>query len=95
MNVKTKFTCPLGHTCEKVVDGFLERCIWFTDIKGTHPQTGEIIDEKNCAIAWLPILTIEMSRTNRGQTKALESFRNEVVKASIPPSEKVRRIRRD
>jgi len=28
----------------------------------------------------MPTLQLEMSRTNRGQTEALESFRNETVK---------------
>jgi len=28
----------------------------------------------------LPMLQVEMSQTNRGQTHALESFRNETVK---------------
>ena len=30
-------------------------------------------------MSWMPILMIEMSQTNRGQTSALESFRNETV----------------
>jgi len=31
-------------------------------------------------MSWMPMLQVEMSSTNRGQTQALESFRNETVK---------------
>jgi hypothetical protein len=31
-------------------------------------------------MSWMPMLQVEMSNTNRGQTQALESFRNETVK---------------
>lgn len=78
--METIRTCPLGHTCEKAVDGKVERCRWFVRVQGMDPQTGQSVDKDDCAITWLPILTIEMSRTNRGQTAALESFRNEMVK---------------
>ena len=30
-------------------------------------------------MTWQPILLVENAQTNRGQTQALESFRNEVV----------------
>ena len=46
---------------------------------GKNPNTGEEVDEWACAIAWMPTLQIEVANTNRGQTAALESFRNETV----------------
>lgn len=58
------------------------QCAWFTQIRGTHPQTGEDIDEWNCAVTWLPVLLIENSQQQRQTGAAVESFRNEVVKAS-------------
>lgn len=78
--METRLTCPLGHTCESAHDGYIERCAWFTLIKGKDPQSEKIIDEWACAIQWLPLLNVEMSQTNRGQTAAIESFRNETVK---------------
>lgn len=72
-------TCPLGHKCQEVKDNKIHRCMWYTKIQGMNPQTGEEIDEWNCAMGWIPILLIENSNTNRGQTSALESFRNEMV----------------
>lgn len=80
LNIEVVHTCPLGSVCEEIRDNKLHRCIWWKRLAGLHPQTGEEIDEWDCAIAWLPILNVEMSRTNRGQTQAIESFRNETVK---------------
>ena len=78
--MQTDTTCPLGSQCEEAREGKLLRCRWYVLVRGLHPQTGEEIDHWDCAIAWLPVLTVEMSRTNRGQTAALESFRNEMVR---------------
>ena len=77
--IPVQLTCPLGSKCEEVKDGAIHRCAWFTLMQGQHPQTGEVMDEWGCSISWMPILSVEMSRTNRGQTAALESFRNEMV----------------
>ena len=80
MALEIEFTCPLGSDCEKVKDEKIHRCIWYTNVVGLDANTGEQIDEWSCAMAWLPKLQVEMSSTNRGQTAALESFRNETVK---------------
>lgn len=80
--IKTEITCPLGSKCEEIKNDTLHRCRWYTQVQGMDPQTGEQLDKWDCAIAWIPILTIEMSRTNRGQTAALESFRNEMIKSA-------------
>ena len=72
-------TCPLGHKCEEIVDNKLHRCAWYTEMQGRAPD-GQIYNEWKCAIAWQPILMTEMSSTNRGQTHAIESLRNETVK---------------
>ena len=74
------FTCPLGSECEEIKDNKIHRCMWYTAVRGTNPNTGEEVDEWNCAIAWGPILQIETSQTQRGVSTALESFRNETVK---------------
>ena len=69
-------TCPLSHTCEDARDGKLFRCRWYVMVQGQHPSTGEIIDRWDCAIAWGPVLAVEVARTNRGTQAAVESFRN-------------------
>ena len=52
---------------------------WFTQIRGTHPQTGQEIDEWGCAVTWIPTLLIENSQQQRQTGAAVESFRNETL----------------
>ena len=70
--------CPLGGQCEKTTDEGLHRCAWYVHLRGKDPQ-GQEVDDWRCAMAWMPILQTETAMTNRGQTQALESFRNESV----------------
>ena len=80
MAIEVEFFCPLGSTCEEAVDGVIKRCAWYTKMVGLDPNTGKEVDDWACAMAWMPMLQVEMSSTNRGQTQALESLRNETVK---------------
>jgi len=80
MALEVDFSCPLGSKCEETKDGKILRCAWYIKMEGTDPNTGKEINDSGCAIAWMPTLQIETSRTNLGQTEALESFRNETVK---------------
>jgi hypothetical protein len=80
MALEVEFFCPLGSTCEEAVDGVIKRCAWYTKMVGLDPNTGKEVDDWACAMSWMPMLQVEVSSTNRGQTKALESFRNETVK---------------
>lgn len=77
--MEVKITCPLGSQCEEIKDNQMHRCAWYTKLVGVDPNTGKDVDDWACAIAWMPTLQVEMSQTNRGQTAALESFRNETV----------------
>jgi hypothetical protein len=58
------------------------KCSWYTQIRGMNPNTGEEIDEWGCAITWMPMLLIENSQQQRSTSAAVESFRNETVKAN-------------
>ena len=51
-------------------------------VRGTNPNTGEELDDYGCAIAWLPLMMIENSQQQRQTGAAVESFRNEMVKAN-------------
>ena len=51
-------------------------------VRGTNPNTGEEIDDYGCSMAWLPVLMIENSQQQRQTGAAVESFRNEMVKAN-------------
>jgi hypothetical protein len=56
------------------------KCMWFIHIRGTNPQTGQEIDEPDCAVKWLPVLMIDTTRAVRGNQSATESMRNEIVR---------------
>lgn len=85
MSLETKTTCPLGHKCEKIAqseDGnsYIERCAWYVEVQGKHPQTDETLNESRCAMAWQPVLILEQSRNIHINTNAMLSMRNETVK---------------
>ena len=56
-------------------------CAWFIEVRGMHPQTGEEISEWGCSMSMLPVLLIENGRQTSHAGAAIESFRNEMVKA--------------
>lgn len=58
------------------------QCAWFTRVQGYDTNTGNQVDEYQCAIAWMPMLLIENSGQQRQTGAAVESFRNEMVKAN-------------
>ncbi len=58
------------------------QCNWFTQVRGTNPQSGAEVDEWGCAIKWLPMLLINTANETRQGAAATESFRNAMVAAS-------------
>jgi hypothetical protein len=77
MQLKNGNFCPL---IKKDCKGL--ECVWFTQVRGTNPNTGKEVDEYACAIAWMPVLMIENSQQQRQTGAAVESFRNEMVKSN-------------
>jgi hypothetical protein len=78
MKLESKSNCPLNgfQPCK------LWECSWFIEVKGKHPQTGTDMNEWGCAMAWMPVMMIENSQQQRHTGAAVESFRNEMVKAN-------------
>lgn len=78
MKLESKSNCPLNsfEPCK------LWDCSWFIEVKGKHPQTGTDMNEWGCAMAWMPVMMIENSRQQHSTASAVESFRNEMVKAN-------------
>lgn len=78
MKIEAKNNCPLNsfQPCKEL------ECAWFIKILGTNPNTGKEVEEWGCSMAWLPILMIENSQQQRQTGAAVESFRNEMVKAN-------------
>ncbi len=57
-------------------------CAWYTRVQGYDMNSGAQVDSYECAISWLPMLLIENSGQQRQTGAAVESFRNEMVKAN-------------
>ena len=78
MKLEPKANCPLDgfNPCRQL------ECAWFMKVRGTNPNTGEEVDDYGCSMAWLPVLLIENSQQQRQTGAAVESFRNEMVKAN-------------
>lgn len=78
MKIEPEHNCPLDgfKPCRKL------GCAWFIQVRGHHPNTGQEVDNWGCAMAWLPVLTIENSQQQRQTAAAVESFRNEMVRAN-------------
>ena len=72
-----------GNFCPLIKEDCVQiKCSWFTQVRGINPNTGKEVDEWGCAIAWMPMLMIENSQQQRQTGAAVESFRNEMVKAN-------------
>ena len=78
MKLEVKANCPLNDfsPCKQL------ECAWFMKIRGQNPNTGEDLDDYGCAVSWLPVLMIENSQQQRSTGAAVESFRNEMVRAN-------------
>ena len=72
-----------GEPCVEdgsIRNGELVACRFWVTVQGMNPQSGETMNHKDCAMAWMPILMIENSKVNRETGSAVESFRNEMVR---------------
>jgi hypothetical protein len=78
MKIEPKNNCPLNNfePCKQL------DCAWFIEIHGTHPNTGEPLKDWGCAMAMMPMMLIENARQQHSTGAAIESFRNEMVKAN-------------
>ncbi len=76
-----------GKFCPLIKEDCIQfKCVFWTQLRGKHPQTNEEIDEYDCAVRWLPLLLIENAKEVRQGAAATESFRNEMVRLSGPPT---------
>jgi hypothetical protein len=77
MAPKAATFCPLIRK-----DCIEHRCAWYAQIRGMNPSTGQELDQWGCAVAWMPLLTIENAQQSRQTGAAVESFRNEMITAN-------------
>ena len=67
--------CPLiKKPCIK------HECKWYIQVMGQNKNTGQNVNDFDCAIAWLPVLLIEGSQQTIQDGAAIENFRNEMVR---------------
>lgn len=78
MPLEIKNNCPLNNfePCKQF------DCAWFCQMRGSDPNSGKEVDDYACAVAWLPMLLVENAGMSRQTGAAVESFRNEMVKAN-------------
>ena len=77
LSMKKGTYCPLIKK-----DCIENKCAWYTQIRGVNPNTGQEVDDWECAVKWMPMLIIEVAQKSNQTGAAVESFRNEVVKVN-------------
>lgn len=78
-----KLKCPATafvRSCREIISEC--DCPKFVNVKGQDPQTGAVVDRFGCVDSFLPLLLIENAQMSRQTGAAVESFRNEVVRAN-------------
>lgn len=73
--------CPattFTRTCRELCGD----CPKFIHIAGHDPNSGQPVDKFGCVDSFIPMLLIENSQQQRQTGAAVESFRNEMVKAN-------------
>lgn len=78
-----KIKCPataFARSCREIISEC--DCPKFVKIIGQDPQTGNPVDRFGCVDSFLPLLLIENAQMSRQTGAAVESFRNEVVRAN-------------
>jgi hypothetical protein len=78
----SKIKCPytsFKQSCRTIVAK--HDCPKFVTITGINPNNGQPVDQHGCIDSFMGMLLIENSQQSRQTGAAVESFRNEVVKA--------------
>ena len=71
--------CPLH---KQAMSEVCHKCPWWVQIRGKHPQSEQEIDDWQCAVGWVPLLLIAQTQQQHQTGAAIESFRNEMVRAN-------------
>ena len=73
--------CPLLTLDPKDPEPCVEhQCEWYIQVQGRHPQTGESVNKWGCAVAWIPVLSIETSQQMRQAGSSVDKLTNEVLR---------------
>lgn len=77
MQIKAGTFCPFVQG-----ECLQTKCALFSKIEGVDKNTGREVEEWGCSLAWIPMLLVENSSQQRQTGAAVESFRNEMVRAN-------------
>lgn len=92
----SKVKCPatgFARSCREIIAEC--DCPKFVSIKGRDPQSGDLVERHGCVDAFLPALLLEGAQMSRQTGAAVESLRNEIVKANDEAKEKLRMFLRE
>ncbi len=67
--------CPLER---KDVSRVCHRCAWYTEIKGTHPQTGAQLEQWMCAQTAVVLTTLEAAKAATEGGAVTQELRNDM-----------------
>lgn len=73
--------CPMWR---KKMSAVCHTCPWWVQMRGINKNTGQEVDEWNCAIAFGPTLMIEVANESRSSGAATESLRNSLISRIDP-----------
>jgi len=77
-----KGTCLNGYVKgvmpEDAATGERTVCAFFTNLMGKDPQSGETINDPGCAIAFMPIITLEGNQMTRSVAASTDKVATEV-----------------
>lgn len=92
---RIEMNCPLnGKVCIGGVRSDFEgvdkvgnklTCRWWTHVKGQHPQEDRSMDHYDCAVAWIPVTVLEVSKQSRSTSAEVHNIVNGI--AAILPAE--------
>lgn len=72
------YKCP--HTgFKKSCSSIRDSCPKWVHLIGINPNTGQPVEEFDCADHWIPILLVENAQKTNQVGAAIESFRNEML----------------
>lgn len=91
-----------GEFCPLVKDSCVRHaCAWYTKVLGSDPQTKKDIERYACAIAWLPLLSVENSNQQRVTGAAVDKVATQIKKSrsefvgALPDEARERLVRND
>jgi hypothetical protein len=89
---KIEWACPLnGQLCvdgsradfPKDRVGNLVKCRWWQHVAGKDPQSEKVVDQADCAVAWLPTIGIENSQMSRQTAASVDKVANQVSEVKL------------